>query len=101
MSTSDTTTAIAPRFYTLQELVDLGVGSESSLRKAIKDGRLSFYRFGTAYRITQDDLDAYLAAARRPATQLFDDFVDAVVDAAPKLSDEQREQLVSVLSGAK
>ena len=46
MLTPDMTTTIAPRFYTLQELVDLGVGSESSLRKAIKDGRLSFYRFG-------------------------------------------------------
>ena len=37
MSEKDTTTAVAPRFYTLQELADLGVGSESTLRKAIKE----------------------------------------------------------------
>ena len=43
MSEKDTTTAVAPRFYTLQELADLGVGSESTLRKAIKEGRLSFH----------------------------------------------------------
>lgn len=53
MSEKDTTTAVAPRFYTLQELADLGVGSESTLRKAIKEGRLSFHRFGTAYRIAK------------------------------------------------
>ena len=100
MSERDTTTAVAARFYTLQELTDLGVGSESTLRKAIKEGRLSFHRFGTAYRIRQDDLDA-LAAARRPAPQLFDGFVDAVVDAAPQLTDEQRQQLVTVLGGVK
>ena len=45
MSEKDTTTAVAPRFYTLQELADLGVGSESTLRKAIKEGRLSFHHF--------------------------------------------------------
>lgn len=101
MSEKDTTTAVAPRFYTLQELADLGVGSESTLRKAIKEGRLSFHRFGTAYRIRQDGLDAYLAAARRPAPQLFDGFVDAVVNAAPQLTDEQRQQLVTVLGGVK
>ena len=61
----------------------------------------SFHRFGTAYRIRQDDLDAYLAAARRPAPQLFDGFVDAVVNAAPQLTDEQRQQLVTVLGGVK
>ena len=65
MSEKDTTTAVAPRFYTLQELTDLGVGSESTLRKAIKEGRLSFHRFGTAYRIRQDDLDA-LPRGRTP-----------------------------------
>ena len=100
MSNKDTTTAITLRFYTLQELTDLGVGSESALRKAIKDGRLSFHRFGTAYRIHQDDLDAYLTAARRPTPQLFDGFVDAVVDAAPRLTHEQRQQLITVLGGA-
>ena len=39
-------------------------------------------------------------AARRPAPQLFDSFVDAVAQAAPRLTDDQRQQLVTVLGGA-
>jgi len=53
MSEKDTTTAVAPRFYTLQELADLGVGSESTLRKAIKEGRLSFHHITHIAYITQ------------------------------------------------
>lgn len=94
------TATLAPRFYTLQELTDLGLGSESTLRKAIKEGLLPFHRFGSGYRISQDDLDSYLMAARRPAPQLFDSFVDAVAEAAPRLTDDQRQQLVTVLGGA-
>src|SRR5690625_130952 len=86
--------------YSLQELNELGLGSESLLRKAIKEGRLAVHRFGSAYRISQEDLDLYLDAARVPSPHMFDNFVDAVVDAAPKLSDEQRQQLVTVLGGA-
>lgn len=52
MSEKDTTIAVAPRFYTLQELADLGVGSESTLRKAIKEGRLSFHHITYVAYIT-------------------------------------------------
>lgn len=101
MSAKDTATpTIERRFYSLQELNELGLGSESLLRKAIKEGRLPVHRFGVAYRISQEDLDLYLDAARVPSPHVFDNFVDTVVDAAPKLSDEQRQQLVTVLGGA-
>lgn len=98
MSAQDVITG--PRFYTLQDLSDLGLGSESLLRKAIKEGRLPVHKFGMAYRISQEDLNAYLDASRCPAPQLFDNFVNAVVEAAPKLTDEQRQQLFTVLGGA-
>lgn len=101
MSAQDTATpTIERRFYSLQELNELGLGSESLLRKAIKEGRLAVHRFGSAYRVSQEDLDSYLDAARVPSPHMFDNFVDAVVDAAPKLSDTQRQQLVTVLGGA-
>lgn len=97
MSAQDTATpTIGPRFYSLQELNELGLGSESLLRKAIKEGRLAVHRFGSAYRVSQEDLDSYLDAARVPSPHMFDNFVDA----APKLSNAQRQQLVTVLGGA-
>jgi len=102
MSAKDkaSTPTIERRFYSLQELNELGLGSESLLRKAIKEGRLPVHRFGSAYRISQEDLDLYLDAARVPSPHVFDNFANAVVDAAPKLSDEQRQQLVTVLGSA-
>lgn len=87
-------------FYTLRELSEMGLGSVNTLRAHVRSGELACYEFAGGIKVRQADLDAYLAARRRPAkSHKFDDFVESVVSVAPALSDDQRARIASVLVG--
>lgn len=87
-------------FFTLRELSDMGVGSVNTLRAHVKSGKLASYQLAGGIKVRRSDLDTYLAARHTPAaTQEFDDFVNAVVSAAPAFSDEQRIRITSALVG--
>lgn len=98
---SPTTRAVKadPRlsFYTLADLTEMGLGSADVLRDRIKRGELGAHLVGGTYRVSRADLDAYLAACHRPAS--VDDFIEAIVAAAPALSEGQRSRLAIFLSG--
>ena len=50
------------RFLTPQEVADLLRVSSMTVYRLIKAGELRAVRVGKAYRILEDDIDAYLAA---------------------------------------
>lgn len=87
-------------FYTLRELSEMGLGSVNTLRAHVKAGELASYEFAGGIKVSRSDLEAYLAARRRPAnSHKFGDFVESIVSVAPALSDEQRARIAAVLVG--
>lgn len=93
-------------YISLQEGVSLGYGAYSTLRSWIADGRLPAVKIGGRVKITVADLESLArpkATGDTGATQKSADYaaVARVVAAAPRLTDEQREQLATIFSGAR
>lgn len=87
-------------FYTLRELSEMGLGSVNTLRAHIKSGKLASYQLAGGTKVRRSDLNAYLATRHTPAASgEFDEFVNAVVSAAPAFSDEQRVRITAALVG--
>ena len=50
------------RFLTVQEVADLMRVSSMTVYRLIKAGELGAVRVGRSYRVTEDDVDRYLAS---------------------------------------
>lgn len=93
-------------YISLQEGVSLGYGAYSTLRSWIADGRLPAVKIGGRVKITVADLEALarpkVTDGTGSAQQSADNAAVArVVAAAPRLTDEQREQLATIFGGAR
>ena len=64
-----------PEYLTVAEVAHRLRREDSTVRGWIQEGRLAAYRFGKAWLIRRDDLEAFEAAARRGETPggLWDD----------------------------
>ena len=83
-------------YLTLQEAVAEGFGAYSTLRLWIAQGKLPAYKTGKRVKVLREDLEA-------PAVPVHADpvesHINALVDAAPRLSDDQIARLRLALGG--
>lgn len=59
-------TGAGPRFFTVPAVAALLAVSVRTVRRWIKNGELTAYRFGTAVRVAEADLQAFFARHRQP-----------------------------------
>lgn len=78
------------------------------LRRCIHDGILPAVRINNRYEVDVDDVDGLPAGLQRirqekedAERQQLDAHIQAIVDQAPPLSDEQRKELRSILGGTR
>jgi excisionase family DNA binding protein len=57
---------VMTKFFTINEVAELLVVSPRTVRRWIKGGDLVAHRFGTAVRIAESDLKAFIAHRRDP-----------------------------------
>ncbi|KXF51067.1 hypothetical protein AXA44_15475 [Rhodococcus sp. SC4] len=82
-----------------QALKYCGVG-ERTLKRAVSDGSLRAYRVGPRLlRFDPADLDAW-AVPVHPDADAVEEHVRRVLAQAPPLTDEQRQRISALLSGA-
>lgn len=84
-------------YLTLQEAVAEGFGAYSTLRSWIAQGKLPAYKTGNRVKVLREDLEALAVPV---GTDPVERHVKALVDAAPRLSDEQIARLRFALGGA-
>lgn len=101
------TTTVTPNdqtpYLTLREATRLGYGSDTTLRRRIKQGTLPAVRIGSRLRVLRHDLDA-LAHPVQPAAHSCDEdlkWIQKLVEQAPPLTDKQRAELAVVLGGGR
>lgn len=65
------------RYYSVRELAEKGLASESTLKRMIKSGKLQSYKFGRSRKIAESDLNQCLKlgqsaiiSSNNPAAQL-------------------------------
>lgn len=85
------------QLLSLAEAVDLGYGGYSTLRKYIAEDRLPAVRIGRRIKVRRSDLDLL---ARPTSGDTIELHIAEVVDAAPRLSDDQIARLRFALGGA-
>lgn len=95
---------VAPTQYlSLKEAVVLGYGAYSTLRAWIASGRLPAVKISNRVKVTLVDLEGLASPkiVRSDAAQKVADAaaVAAVVAAAPRLTDKDRERLAVILGG--
>lgn len=84
------------QLLSLAEAVDLGYGGYSTLRKYIAEDRLPAVRIGRRIKVRRSDLDLLARPTSGDAIELH---IAEVVDAAPRLNDDQIARLRFVLGG--
>lgn len=87
-----------PTFLTLQQAVAEGFGAYSTLRLWISQGKLPAYKTGKRVKLRLEDLEALAKPVPVKADPL-DAHIQALVDAAPKLTDEQIARIRFALGG--
>lgn len=90
------------RYLTLQEAVTEGYGAYSTLRSWIAKGQLPAYKTGNRVKLLRSDLEALavpVTPQSGPSIDPVERHIAAVVDAAPKLSDDQIARLRFALGG--
>lgn len=97
MGTSNSHPSPQKRYLTLREAVDQGFGAYSTLRKYISEGKLPAVRQGRRIRIRQSDLESLLNQNSRT----IDHHIAEVVNAAPRLSEDQIARLRLALGGGR
>lgn len=85
-------------FLTLQQAVAEGFGAYSTLRLWISQGKLPAYKTGHRVKLKLSDLEA-LAKPVPVKVDPLESHIQAVVDAAPKLSAEQVARIRFALGG--
>lgn len=96
MSSPPLQPALSPR--EVQEA--LGLACIKTVHRLIWRGELPAKKVGRIWRVRREDLDAYLAG-RDSADAHLDEYVDAVVARAKKLTDEQYAKLAALLRPAR
>lgn len=73
--------------------------NQRTIRRAVADGRLGHLRVGRCLRFRQDHVDAFVAArtVEVPAADAYADHIARLVEAAPPLTDAQRQRLAALL----
>ena len=84
------------QLLTLSEAADLGYGGYSTLRKLIAENRLPAVRLGRRVKVRRADLEAL---THPTGVDPLERYVKELVDAAPRLSDEQIARLRFALGG--
>lgn len=84
---------------TIPAAVAEGYGSDSTLRRAIRGGRLAARLDGRTYTLARADLDAWRSAGASVPADPVDAAVRRIVASAPALSPWQVQQLQSALGG--
>lgn len=83
-------------YLTLKEAAAEGFGAYSTLRTWIARGKLPAYKTGNRMKVRRKDLEALAVPMRIDPVERH---VKALVDAAPRLSDEQIARLRFALGG--
>nr|WP_303770816.1 helix-turn-helix domain-containing protein [Schaalia odontolytica] len=83
-------------YLTLKEAAAEGFGAYSTLRTWIARGKLPAYKTGNRVKVRRKDLEALAVPMRIDPVERH---VKALVDAAPRLSDEQIARLRFALGG--
>lgn len=83
-------------YLTLKEAAAEGFGAYSTLRTWIARGKLPAYKTGNRVKVHRKDLEALAVPMRIDPVERH---VKALVDAAPRLSDEQIARLRFALGG--
>jgi excisionase family DNA binding protein len=83
---------VKPALTVAEFAAETGV-SQSHVRALLREGKLEYFCVGQAVRIRRDVADAIMHPS--PA---YEAAVQAVVDAAPKLSAAQRDRLATLLA---
>ncbi|MDY6077490.1 helix-turn-helix domain-containing protein [Mobiluncus sp.] len=83
-------------YLTLQEAVAEGFGAYSTLRSWIAQGRLPAYKTGNRVKVLREDLEALAVPM---GIDPVEPHIKALVDAAPRLSDDQIARLRVALGG--
>lgn len=83
-------------YLTLQEAAAEGFGAYSTLRTWIAQGRLPAYKTGNRVKVRREDLEALAVPMGIDPVERH---IKALVDAAPRLSDEQIARLRFALGG--
>ena len=83
-------------YLTLKEAAAEGFGAYSTLRTWIARGKLPAYKTGKRVKVRRKDLEALAVPMRIDPVERH---VKALVDAAPRLSDEQIARLRFALGG--
>lgn len=101
MATTTVTPIDQTRYLTLREATRLGYGSDTTLRRRIKQGTLPAVKIGSRLRVLRRDLDALARPVQQAEHSCNDDLarIRTLVDQAPPLTDEQRAELAVVLGG--
>lgn len=101
MSTPTPAAPLAENLLTLREAAALGYGGYSTLRKRIREGRLSAFRLGNRLVVRRDDLDALITPVHPAGPPALDPAVAAwaegVAATAPPLSPTDAAQVASLL----
>lgn len=94
---SFTTTPLENSHYlTLQEAQQLGYGAYSTLRSWIAKGKLPAYKTGARIKVLREDLETLVQPVHADPVE---SHINALVDAAPRLSDDQIAHLRLALGG--
>lgn len=95
-SSFTTTPPENPHYLTLQEAQNLGYGAYSTLRSWIAKGKLSAYKTGSRIKVLREDREALVLPVHADPVE---SHINALVDAAPRLSDDQIARLRLALGG--
>lgn len=86
---------------TIEEAVELGYGSRSTLNRRIRDGRLPSVKINNKRYFEIRDLEALRNERRIDERDLFNQAVRFVASQAPKFTDDQIDVLVEILNAGR
>ena len=88
---------------TLREAAELGYGAYSTLRKRIREGKLTAHRLGNRLVASRDDLDALITPVHPAGPSALDPaviaWVETVAATAPPLTPADAAQVAALLVG--
>lgn len=86
----------------ISEAVRRGYGSRATINRLIKSGRINAYSLDGRRYLSDDELKRHLLTRQNAnvinVDQLYDEVAHRVASLAPVFSDEQKKQLVMLLS---
>lgn len=62
---NQTTATTVQKYYSINELTALGIGSRSKIDRLVKQGRLTKIKIGSSCRFAADDVQAFINASAK------------------------------------